>query len=474
MLKGRKQNMKNSWLRKCMILGTIIVLVGTSVVSAMSRNVSIDSKLLNRGNTLYVGGSGPGNYSKIQDAIKNSSDGDIVFVYSDSSPYIENIKVYSEIKLIGEDKNSTEIKGLDPNDEVIAITTADFVTISGFTISNGNKNNVPMVQIYSSYNSISGNIFEDNESIFKTYDIGVAVTSSSHACMINDNIFQNTSKGINIGGSSLNEIYNNSFFSNDFGIIINGGMTNTISNNTFIDGYWGISISHCNSSKVVDNVLISYQYEGIEIYSHCSKNKILRNNISLCGDGISVDFLCDNNKVQNNSLQQNICGILVGYLCDYNVLENNKIIDNQQYGIGVLGSYNKIRFNVIKDNEEVGILISGENNDISYNTIENNGKGVYLQQDSNYNMITFNNFINNNGFFMYSFKDRWSKNNVWDNNYWDSLNGNVKIIVGRLKILLYTWTDWFSRQTYEIALYPKRFNFDMHPAQEPYDIPRMS
>ncbi len=43
------------------------------------------------GNIFYVGGSGFGNYTKIQDAIDNSSNGDTIFVYDDSSPYYENI-----------------------------------------------------------------------------------------------------------------------------------------------------------------------------------------------------------------------------------------------------------------------------------------------------------------------------------------------------------------------------------------------
>lgn len=68
--------MKNSWLRKSLVVGTIIVLVGASVVSAFSGNISVGPRPLNRGNTLYVGGFGPGNYTRIQDAIDNSSDGD--------------------------------------------------------------------------------------------------------------------------------------------------------------------------------------------------------------------------------------------------------------------------------------------------------------------------------------------------------------------------------------------------------------
>jgi hypothetical protein len=34
------------------------------------------------GNILYVGGGGPGNYTKIQDAINNAINGDTIFVFS--------------------------------------------------------------------------------------------------------------------------------------------------------------------------------------------------------------------------------------------------------------------------------------------------------------------------------------------------------------------------------------------------------
>ena len=36
------------------------------------------------GNILYVGGSGPGNYTKIQDALDNATEGDTVYVYSNT------------------------------------------------------------------------------------------------------------------------------------------------------------------------------------------------------------------------------------------------------------------------------------------------------------------------------------------------------------------------------------------------------
>ncbi len=51
------------------------------------------------GNTHFVGGHGQNNYSKIQDAIDNASDGDTIFVYS--GIYYENIIVDILLDIIG-------------------------------------------------------------------------------------------------------------------------------------------------------------------------------------------------------------------------------------------------------------------------------------------------------------------------------------------------------------------------------------
>jgi len=453
--------MKSKWLS----VGIILLLIGTNIIPASAQETE-KSQQASRGNWLYVGGSGPGNYTKIQDAIDNASDGDTVFVYDDSSPYIENIKIYKEINLLGEDKNSTEIECFDPDVGLIDITTADFITISGFTLSkSGNGYLSAGLQIYSSFNTISGNIFEDNE-------IGISLYTPCHSCKIYDNIFQNNINGIANQDSSFNDIYNNSFLSNTIGIVIFDGIENIIANNTFMNGDWGILLAG-NSNKVVDNVIIS-NGARIEI-SDCSNNEIFRNNIRLSSHyGIRVPFKGENNKIKNNSLQQNWCGILIGWY--YNLLEKNEIIDYWGCGIAVFGSNNEIHFNQIKDNKGVGIYITGSNNSISYNAIEKNTKGgVYLSGvsrfpgDCNYNKIMFNNFIKNNGFFLYSFKERRNKQNVWDNNYWDSLMGDVKIIIGRLKIVLYSW--YMDKIRYEIAIYARGLNFDRNPTQEPYDIP---
>ena len=46
----------------------------------MLKNISLKNLY---GNILYVGGSGPGNFTSIQDAVNNASEGDTVFVFDE-------------------------------------------------------------------------------------------------------------------------------------------------------------------------------------------------------------------------------------------------------------------------------------------------------------------------------------------------------------------------------------------------------
>jgi hypothetical protein len=67
------------------------------------------------GKILYVGGSGPNNYTSIQDALNEANEGDTIFVYNDSSPYYENLIINKSIKLIGENRDTTIIDGRGRN-----------------------------------------------------------------------------------------------------------------------------------------------------------------------------------------------------------------------------------------------------------------------------------------------------------------------------------------------------------------------
>lgn len=209
------------------------------------------------GNTLYVGGSGPGNYSSIQDAVDNATDGDTVYVFDDSSPYHENVVIGKSISLIGEDKYTTVINGR------IKIHEADGVTISGFTI---NKGQVAIEIWYSSNHKIIGN------SITDTSWAGIELWFSDNVIIMDNTITDNTGEifhGIFLHGRfnntiSGNIIANNSASRKSKGIYLDGSVNgtitgNTITNNTGGDGDFegsiGIDMSLSSNNTISNNII---------------------------------------------------------------------------------------------------------------------------------------------------------------------------------------------------------------------------
>jgi pectin methylesterase-like acyl-CoA thioesterase len=110
-----------------LLICSVLPATAKGIVNRNNNSVSFE-------NTLYVGGSGPGNYTKIQDAIDNASEGNTVFVYDDSSPYFENIYIYKSISLIGENRDSTIING--ENGYSVITLSYNSITCAGFTLKN--------------------------------------------------------------------------------------------------------------------------------------------------------------------------------------------------------------------------------------------------------------------------------------------------------------------------------------------------
>ena len=73
---------KNSLDKKGLVVAAILLFISVSVIPSTATMVEKKSTMLTSfydGDTLYVGGSGPGNYSNIQDAIDDASDGEKYF-----------------------------------------------------------------------------------------------------------------------------------------------------------------------------------------------------------------------------------------------------------------------------------------------------------------------------------------------------------------------------------------------------------
>lgn len=238
-------------------------------------------------NILYVGGSGPGNYSIIQDAIDNASNGDTVYVYHGTyrylSPETDFIHITKEINLTGENKFNTILVGID--NTVVLEVHASGVRISGFTIRNGGDSEpggewgVAIAIVYRHQNiRIYDNIITGNYYGIETYDNVTDV-------FIYDNTISENYVGIQCieGFSSFVQIYNN-----------------TISNNTAE----GLSVSLHNSS--IYNNIISNNARGVVL--------------------IGGDAACS---MSHNQIQDNDIGVQV-VNARYTIQKNNFIHNTKQ------------------------------------------------------------------------------------------------------------------------------------------------
>ena len=373
----------------------IILLFILSAVAPISQgyNVNISDNIeqysipSSKGNILYVGGSGEGNYTKIQDAIDNSYDGDTVFVFDDSSPYYEMLIINKSIKLIGEHMNTTVIDG---NKKDISITILnDDVTLSCLTIANNRRGDVG-IYILSNNNTIIDIIVKNNSYY------GILLEGSSYN-YISGNRILDSSGGIYLRSNDGKNSCNNSI------------TCNNITNNL---GKHGICLAHYNVGNIIsDNNIVFSGGNGILLSSHVKSNIITQNIVcNNNGVGIQAFMHSSNNIISDNIIENNEDdGILLLDYCDNNFVSGNVVKNNNLDG----------RF-------EGGIaLFRSRNNIIIENTVsENKDAGIYLYK-SNYNIFYHNNILKNSD----NIYCEGDTENTWDNgypsggNFWDDYNG---------------------------------------------------
>ena len=245
--------MKRKWLA----VGIILLFVGTCIIPTTAQNIE---KLLpaSKGDWLYVGGSGPGNYTRIQDAIDNASDGDTIFVYTGT--YYENVVIDKSINLIGEDRTVTIIDGGGSGD-VVTITN-DNTFLKNFTIQNGEYYPFyALVKITSNNNTISNNtiihafhgIWLDNSDLNDVSGNYISLSLYGGICLKDHSEYNRISKniiydagfggGIQFEDSNNNTIVDNYVSDTHEGMIIGGSSTNTIENNTFFNNSRGLYLT---------------------------------------------------------------------------------------------------------------------------------------------------------------------------------------------------------------------------------------
>ena len=241
---------------------------GTSVGAAQSR----------LGTWLYVGGSGPGNYTTIQDALNASVDGDTVYVYDDSSPYRESITITHTISLIGEDMQTTVINGSGlsgpyvwPND--IVTIHADNVVMHDFTLIDSELTGLV---IRSNNNTISQLVIENSGTH------GIFMSSGSDSIVLQGNIIKGCT-----------------FSNNNNGIYAFIAIGTTIKGNIVQGNYNGLLLFDVFQSNISSNT-ISANTNGISTF-YCCNNLFSKNTITGNTIGMNIQFSKDSVR-QNNFL----------------------------------------------------------------------------------------------------------------------------------------------------------------------------
>jgi parallel beta-helix repeat protein len=413
--------------------------------------------------TLYVGG-GPGNYSKIQWAIDNASDGDTVFVFNGT--YYENVIVNKTINLTGENRDTTVIYGMGS-------IKANLVNITGFTVS---KSGSAGLHLDDNYITIFGNNISSN------LDDGIYITGRGNT--IFDNIISNNSIGISLSDSRENVIMNNRF--SDW-ISLDHSIKNEISGNDFENA--SIHLQNSEENKIINNIflegfIVGYESgkniiignnitnsSGIYLNLDLGMNEIIQNNIVNCTRGIYLDLFpfsgtpgpCNitnniissnsddgiyiawtggNNIINNHIASNNGTGIYL-YWSSVNNIKGNQIIYNQGSGIGLSSSGsnnitennvsynlysgiaggivggNDIFSNIISNNNDTGMdFYESSGNKITNNLISNHNCGISFTGEiitSGGNMVFHNSLINNS----IQAVDVTNGTDIWPSNYWD-------------------------------------------------------
>mgnify|MGYP000220986823 CR=1 FL=1 len=365
--------------------------------------------------TIYV----PDDYAKIQWAVDNASDGDMIIVRDGT--YTENVDVnVDDLTLKSENgSDSTIVQASSPGDFVFEVT-ADRVNISGFTIKGVGKWEVKSIGIYIAADNCS--IFNNNVSnntcgIYLYYSSNNRITEnnisnsiygillySSPKNNLSSNIMENN--GIFICGGCVSDFNTHVIENNiingkpiyycknkegikipeDAGEVILANCSRMIVENTDVsNGSVGIELAYTTKSSISNNNVNSNKDCGIILFSS-STNKISGNNVSSNGHGIYLEGSCNDNIIINNNASNNFYSIRLSCSNNNNISSNN--VSNNRYGIYLWNSFkNNINNNKVSNNYKGLNLEDSSNNTVSNNDISSNNISIYLFDSPNNDII---------------------------------------------------------------------------------------
>jgi parallel beta-helix repeat protein len=323
--------------------------------------------------------------SPIQAAVDNATEGEIICVQDGT--YTENVDVYKSLTVRSANGSASTIVQAANTSEHVFNVTADYVNITGFTVTGATGS-------------------------YPNYPAGIYLLNAQH-CSITDTNASNNDYGIEFINSDYNSVKNNTAISNQYnGIaLLDNSDFNTITNNTVRYGYYSsiYLYNNSNNNTLINNTVTSnINDNGITIYY--SNDNILVNNTATLNDwdGIRLEHACNNTLTGNNASNNGDYGIMLHESCHNSTLTNNTANANGNDGIDISSSHN---------------------NTLAGNNASYNGRGIYLW-DSNYNILTNNTAISNEdvGIDITGDHNSLTDNTVTANYYGIDLSGNYNIL----------------------------------------------
>jgi parallel beta-helix repeat protein len=338
-------------MKKQLVMGVTFFLVFLLSIPANTAITATDYRSeMNYGTILYVGGVGPNNYTTIQQAVSEATNGDTVFVYDDSSPYFEHIIIQTSIQLIGENDTTTIIDGENTGD--VVVFEADDITMTGFTVQHsGETAKVDAgVESRSDRNIITGNRIIHNGA----YAIGVFLNGSLNNLVTDNYISENGREGVFLENAVNCMIRNNVFTQNGHcAIIVSASDNNSIIHNTMYDNYATVSLwPGAIDNEIAWNLMRNQEFSGVGIWPGANDNYIHHNylsNISLYGFIITR---AQGNILANNTIWGSNEGIHLT-MANSTIIKFNSFIENNISAFFENSSFNRWKQNYWDDHHGI-------------------------------------------------------------------------------------------------------------------------
>jgi len=411
--------------------------------------------------TIYV----PDDYEKIQWAEDNATSGDTIIVHDGT--YNENVEVTKQLTIRSENGSANCIvSALDPYDHVFSVT-ANYVNLSGFTISgatgnwiagiyldnvshcniSNNKASNNQYGIYllsSSYNTLTVNIASNNSCD------GISLSYSSNSNNLTGNtVNTNGEDGIHLQSSTDNQLRGNIVSeNNDYGIYLHSTNNNILTSNIMSGNSYNFGIDDSSLSYFSHEIDETNTVNGKPIYYWVNRQEgqvpgnagfvgivnstnITVKDMTLTDNGVGVLFVNTNNSgIETVTSSENKYGIYLLY-SNYNNLSGNIVSGNNEFGICMEESCNNtLTGNTANENAWSGFfLIDSSDNTLTGNTALNNDYGIHVESSSG-NLI-YNNYFNNT-------------NNAQDDgtNVWNTTNTTGPNIIGGPWLGGNYWSDY--------------------------------